>query len=421
MRRAVEWVFMVAAALVLSGALWRLFGGGSSVTNDGDSRIEVVLVIIYSAVAILAVAEFRRTVGILWRNPALVALLALACLSSLWSDSPDLVFRRTLGMGGATLFGVVLASRYSFDEQLKVLRWAFRIAAAGTLAVIMASPSRAHMPDGDMGIRGVFTHKNGLGAAMALAFLVEWYLRDASLSAKALKWLSLSAFAGLLVISNSMTSAVTLVATLGGVWMIRALCVRRGVPLSAVAVFAAIAVLAVTAIGIGPGDLMGVVGRSPDITGRTELWSGVVDAIQQKPLLGYGFSGFWRGATAGSDAIAGQLQWAPMYSHNGYLEISLSLGLVGLSLAILLLAVGFKRAWAACSSGDSPLDYWPLALLMFIAIHNLAECSIAWQNCLEWSACIATIAGCDPWVRTMFDPPEEIEDPLPDAAEELIA
>jgi O-antigen ligase len=156
------------------------------------------------------------------------------------------------------------------------------------------------------------------------------------------------------------------------------------------------------------------------MTGRLELWKAVVEAIGQKPILGFGFSGFWMGASAGSDTVQRQILWSPLYSHNGYLEIALSLGLVGLFLAILFLTQGFRRAWVRGHTGDSPHRFWPLALLLFVAIHNLGECSIAWQNSLEWSVCVATIVGCDPKLREAFESHEGVEDisnePIPECA-----
>lgn len=420
-RTVAERALVIFAALALSGALWRFFGDGTSAGIEGDSHIEVVLVFIYFLVAIFILIDFQHSLFIFQRNPALVALLILATLSPIWSESPDLVFRRTLGMGGAALFGVVLAKRYTFDEQLSILRWAFRIAAVGTVLIILVSPSRAMMPSGDVGLRGVFAHKNGLGSSMALAFLVEWHLEADSTMAKALKWLSLGVFAGLLVVSNSMSSIVTLFATLTGVWIIRELCFKRHVPFSALAITAVVGFTSMTVMGFSPGELMGFLGRSSDLTGRTELWSSVIDAIEQKPILGYGFSGFWRGATAGSDAIGGQLQWAPVYSHNGYLEISLSLGLVGLALAIAFLAKGFKRAWATTESGESRLHQWPLALMVFIAVHNLTECTIAWQNCLEWSVCVATIISSELWMLASAGTRDETEPVVSESVEPVIA
>ena len=419
MRNLIEKGVFVSIALILCGALWRLLSGGGDNALDGDPRTQVVLACVYSILAIYMVIEIRRSALSLYRNPALLGLLLVAAVSPIWSDSPDLVLRRVAALTGTTLFGVVLATRFSLEEQLRILRWAFRIAATATLALLLVSPSRAlAVPGSAEGLRGIFPHKNILGGAMALAFLVEWYIRDQQAIGKALRFLSLCAFGGLLLASDSMTSIVTLVVVLGGLWIVRVACARHGVPLSGVAVYGVVAGLAVTLAGLEPGDMLWLLGRSSDMTGRLELWKAVIEAIRQRPLLGFGFSGFWMGASPGSETVKRQILWTPLYSHNGYLEIALSLGFIGFVLAIILLAQGFKRAWAQGHADDSPQGYWPLALLMFVAIHNLGECSIAWQNSLEWAVCVATIVGCDPKLRALFESQEEIDDTSNEPASE---
>src|ERR1700733_12800775 len=101
-RSAIEKVIFVLAALILSGALWRLFstGGQSQSSTDGDPRTQILLAIVYVVVAILAALRWRDIVQSLSRNPALTGLLLLACVSPLWAESPDLVFRRALGLVG---------------------------------------------------------------------------------------------------------------------------------------------------------------------------------------------------------------------------------------------------------------------------------------------------------------------------------
>ena len=74
-----------------------------------------------------------------------------------------------------------------------------------------------------------------------------------------------------------------------------------------------------------------------------------------------------------------------------------------------MLATGLKPAWRQAKEGESYLDSWPLALFFFVAIDNVAECTIAWQNCLEWGVCVATIIGSDPRVRMAFEEREVAE------------
>lgn len=410
-RDVIEKGIFALAALILSGALWRLFSsaGQSQSSTDGDPRTQILLAIVYVVVGILASLRLRDIVQSLSRNPALTCLLLLACVSPLWAESPDLVFRRALGLVGASLFGVVLAAYYPFEEQLEILRWAFRLGATATLLLFIASPGRAlSAPGGGGGIRGVYPHKNILGAAMALAFLVEWYLREHQGWAKILRLLSLCTYGSLLVASDSMTSIVTVVAALGALWTFRTIYTRFQIPAWALGLFLVVGVGAAALMGIGAADVMGLLGRSSDLTGRTELWSTVFESILVKPLLGFGFSGFWKGASSSSDNVQGQIGWAPTYSHNGYLEITLSLGLVGLLLVIWLLVTLFKRSWRQAEEGDSALDSWPLAVFFFVVIHNITECTIAWQNCLEWSVCVATVIGCDPrWGAVLAEDDEE--------------
>jgi exopolysaccharide production protein ExoQ len=138
-----------------------------------------------------------------------------------------------------------------------------------------------------------------------------------------------------------------------------------------------------------------LLGRSSDLTGRTELWGFTLNMISKRPLLGFGLSGFWMGASEESLSVQSQLGWTPIYSHNGYLEILLSLGIVGLLLLLVVVGSGIKRVLARVHSNGSIQDMWPIAFFTFFLVHNLAECTILLQNCLEWSLCVATVISCD--------------------------
>jgi hypothetical protein len=52
-------------------------------------------------------------------------------------------------------------------------------------------------------------------------------------------------------------------------------------------------------------------------------------------------------------------------------------------------------------------DLWPLAFLVFFIVHNFAECTIVWQNCLEWALCVATVMASDPQVESISNSEEQ--------------
>jgi exopolysaccharide production protein ExoQ len=403
-RGLIQKLILCGAAFILSGAMWRFLsaGAGSDSGADGDSRTQLFLVVLYLAVAALALFEFRSTVWTIRRTPAILALLLLAVASSIWAETPDHVFRRAIALAGTCLFGIVLAASFSMLDQLKLLRWALRLAAVLSVAIIILGHG-VLMSTGGASARGVFNHKNRLGAAMALALLIEWYIPEETRFLKVIKTLSLTLFAALLLYSNSMTSVVTVALTFLILWAFSAIYRRYKLLVPVLFPLLLVAGLLLGAAGVSVGSLTGSMGRSSDLTGRTELWGSITSMILERPVLGYGFSGFWEGASSEASVVESNIGWSPSYSHNGYLEITLSLGFVGLLLFLWILRAGLRRALFYAENPQSSTDLWPLAFLVFFTIHNLAECTILWQNCLEWSLCVTTIMAADPLNRPALD------------------
>jgi exopolysaccharide production protein ExoQ len=402
-----EW-FLGIVAFVLTGALWRVLSTSTEGSLDGDSRTQIILALLYSAVLVLALRNSRLTAWVLLRTPALPALLLLACLSCLWAEHSELVVRRSISLVGTSLFGVVLAARLTFAQQLRLLRAVFRLGAVLSLAMLMVAPSHAMAADfGSGAARGIFTHKNLFGAAMALGILVEWHLPEYDSWSRFMKRASLCLYALLLVFSHSVTSIVTVAGTLVVLWLFEKLHNRYRLPLSVIFLLAGGLAVCALSFGIDAGSFTGLLGRSSDLTGRTELWKAVVSMILTRPLFGFGFSGFWGGASSESVTVENYIGWSPTYSHNGYLEIMLSLGLVGTFFFLMLLRAGVTRALRLAEAKASKQDLWPLAFFVFFILHNLAECTIVWQNCLEWSLCVATVIGSDAGLQAVLHESEE--------------
>jgi exopolysaccharide production protein ExoQ len=407
-------------AFILSGAMWRFLSAGTGEdATEGDTQIQIILVVLYLAVAVLALSEFRHTMESIRRTPAIVGLLLLALASPLWAEMPDLVFRRAMALAGTCLFGIVLAARFSFLEQLKMLRWVLRFAAVLSVTIVILGHG-VIASNGGESVRGVFNHKNRLGAAMALALLVEWYIPEQARWLKVIKSISLGLVASLLLYSNSMTSVVTVAVTLLIMWAFRTIYHRYKLLVPVLFPILLFAGLLFGAMGVSVGSLTESMGRSSDLTGRTELWGSIATMILDRPILGFGFSGFWEGASTEASVVENNIGWSPSYSHNGYLEITLSLGLVGLFLFLWILRTGLRRALLYAENPRSTLDLWPLAFLVLFTIHNFAECTILWQNCLEWSLCVTTIMACDPRNHADLDCAVADSDPTPIPAIECV-
>jgi exopolysaccharide production protein ExoQ len=402
-RRSIENGAMCFVALVLTGALMRFVASGAD-TADGDPRAQMFLLFCYLIVIAIALAHFRWTIAALRRNPAVVAISVLGFVSVFWAESPDIVLRRAIAIGGTTLFGVVIAIRLTFAEQLRLFRWTNRLIAALSLALMAVSPHSVIATVGEgWAIRGVFIHKNHAGAAMALGFLMEWYFKETSARAKLLRRISLFVFFVFLVAANSATSLVAVIATILVVSCFNFLHVRCKIPLQLI--FALVLIGSGTALALQDVALQAL-GRNTDLTGRTELWAFVFSMIAKRPLLGYGLSGFWMGASEETLDAQKFLGWNPIYAHNGYLEIALSLGIVGLLLVLFIIGTGLKRVLANPQMNQSAGNMWPIAFFVFVLVHNMGECTLLMQNSLEWSLCIATVIGADPLLLNAFSAAE---------------
>jgi O-antigen ligase len=109
------------------------------------------------------------------------------------------------------------------------------------------------------------------------------------------------------------------------------------------------------------------VGRDATLTGRTEIWAGLLPDLMRQPFLGYGFSGFWNAQRSLEHQIG--------EAHNGYLDVCLQLGFIGfLVMTVFLLSCIGKAARRL----RSDFDWGSLSLcfVMMMAIVNIAESAI---------------------------------------------
>jgi exopolysaccharide production protein ExoQ len=410
-RRLFELSVLGGAAIVMVGAFVYLFlGAQEGGLIEGSPMWRLVLGITYLAVTFVLLPWYREILLVLQRNWALVLLLVLAVLSSCWAQMPDLVLRKSVGLLGTTLFGMALAIRLSVQEQLRMLSWLFRIVAVFSLAYVVLLPSYGISSEGEW--MGVFGYKNAMGATMGLSFLVEWQLPATDRLSKALKMMAMLLYLILLLHSDSVTPLVALACTIILVTIYKYGALRLRIPLYAFCILIAL----LGAFVLANGDrVMGLLGRSATLTGRTEIWSFVIAFIPQRPILGYGYSGFWKGAASESFVINRYFGGTVQYSHNGYLEVLLTLGLVGLLLTLIFLGIGLKRAFYVSRQRPFGVELWPLAFLLYFALHNLGEVSILMQD-LEWAMCVSCIVGADLLLLACRDV-EEDDFPLPPVGE----
>jgi O-antigen ligase len=343
------------------------------------------------------VPYFRETFFVLRRNWSLAAVLLLAFASCLWAETPLFVVQRSIAVLGTSLFGIALALQLSLKEQLRLMSFLFRIMSVLSLLCVLFFPSYgiSHLAGSQGEWKGIFGYKNFLGSLMAVSILVEWHLPAETLYSKFSKWLAVLMSAVLLVFSNAVTPLLTLVGALLLIEIYKFAHQRLRIPLYAIGLAILLIIASgVTALLVDSGSVTDALGRSSNFSGRTQIWSLVLSYFSQRPVLGYGQSGFWYGASKGSFAVDQAMGVRIMYSHEGYLETLLNLGAIGFLFTLVFLGTGMKRAYSYSKRDRSSVNLWPLAFFFFFLLYNLGECTILIQD-LQWAFCVSVVVGTD--------------------------
>jgi hypothetical protein len=111
-----------------------------------------------------------------------------------------------------------------------------------------------------------------------------------------------------------------------------------------------------------------------DLTGRTNIWKKSLQALEEKPLLGYGFQVggaiFTHLKLSSTDYFLNDNATARFQLHNGYLSVAIGCGIPGLLLWLAVLLLPLKEALAL------PLSpYKALGIVMIVQCLTL--------NCVE--------------------------------------
>ena len=396
-----ERIFVVTVFFLGTGALLALFlhrtvspGVNAVDTVDfagGDPVTQMVWTVVYVVTAILALTQWRRITYLVMRDKLLLLLVGIAVISVLWSVEPGLTLRRGVTLAATTMFGAYVAARYTASELLRLLAWALGIAALLSLILALALPTYGMYvdPRGEAW-RGLYSNKNALGGNMALSALAFLCIAFAGHMRWWIAWGGVVLSTILLGLSESKTALVAFMVVLALCPLFIALRWRHilVVPFYVIAVLAYGIVVGLLLTNLD--DILFVLERDPTLTGRTELWSAVLEMIRQRPWLGYGFQAFWLGWRGESSHI---LLWMIVaegnYNYgaadNGYLELWLSLGFLGVSVYLFAFARTLFRAvrWARLTK-ETVEGLWPLMILTFILLYNLSESAILAHNNTLW-------------------------------------
>jgi exopolysaccharide production protein ExoQ len=242
---------------------------------------------------------------------------------------------------------------------------------------------------------GVTTNKNSLGVicmvcglGMLWSFIGAYEERKLPHRSRHLiaRGIILATAAGLIVKADSMTSLSCFV--MGGSVMVMATqkWVAERTSYMHALVGGAVALPLFAIFLDTAGSLVHALGRNTTLTGRLSIWTAVL-SVQTNPLLGTGYESFWLGSRL--QRVWDMTSTGIQEAHNGYIEVYLNLGWIGLILLCALIVTGYRHAYALYCR-DPHIGRLRLALLTAGVIYGLTEASFRMMSPI-WIAFLLVI------------------------------
>jgi exopolysaccharide production protein ExoQ len=385
------WIPSIWALVAFSRPIDLWFGDLEQRTMESGSLYDRTFLVIMLCIAVIIL--LRRKFN--WSkavkdNRWLIVLVGFMLISISWSSISFISFRRwTRELIAVIMAFALLSERNPQRALLSVLRRIGYILIPFSALLVKFYPSYGvafGRWDGARSWIGVATQKNGLArlCIIVAVFLVwtlirRWQHHDLPVvRSQTYAELLLLLLSFLLLMGPNRTLAYSATSTVTFVAAIVTLCAlywrkkrglaNRGFGLS-------IIVITIVAYGtmtpfmgkLSFINISSILNRDETLTGRADLiWKKLIPFAMDKPILGHGYGGFW--TTQMRDLTSS-------HAHNGYLDVILNIGFLGLILVSILLLSWCQRAQCVIAY-DFEWGVLFVCYLIMLAIFNIPESAI---------------------------------------------
>jgi exopolysaccharide production protein ExoQ len=386
------WIFIVGSRLPSQWLGLQVGSANQALENGNPLDRTIFFLLIVLAIGVLVVRGFNWG-GFFARNIFLVAFLFFALVSVLWSDFPFVSFKRWFrDLGNYLVILVVVSDPHPLEAARTLLRRFCYLLIPLSILLIRYFPYLARQYEvwtGNTQFVGAATSKNMLGAVCLISglfFFWDTVARWPDRKERRNKWIiRLNAVfilmtLWLLNLSSSATSKVCLL--IGSAVIVAAYSgvIRRHPALLKVSIPIIFCLYLTVAFGLGlSGQLAAQLGRDPTLTDRTIIWNTLL-SLHTNSLIGTGYESFWLGPRLQRIwEVVGGINEA----HNGYLDIYLNLGLIGVVFLVAFLIASYLTIWKkfAVSHALASLSLGVWTAMLF---YNVTE--VAFKGGLLWLA-----------------------------------
>jgi O-antigen ligase len=368
----------------------------------------IVEIILWVAAILLMTLElkweqgFQKFLRSCLSNWPVFIFVFLAILSLIWSIQLGASLMRVFVLICATLIGIYFGSMFPLQSIIRILSWLFVVICLGSLFFVSFLPSLGVMPVAiyKQAWEGIFWHRNYLGCFMAIGIAV--FLINILSSQKPFSYhfylnvtfLFVAAF--LLFKSKSATGIITAIFLLFVTLLIYGWTLfRQKLKTKHYIVISGVFLIGLLIVLLNLDFLFSLLGRNTSLTGRIPMWIYLFkNIINQRLLLGYGYGAIWHleGIRYG---IAINLNWPfeLMIGDNGFIDILVHLGVVGLMNVAGLMVLGIYFSVKHLLKNRTTISAIPLIFFCFVLIANITLSLILESESFTWMLAIAFVVS----------------------------
>lgn len=365
--------------------------------TPADRLVFTILIVVGLAVLI---RRGRRSLSVLANNWPILLYFFYCLLSVLWSDFPDIAFKRWIKATGEVVMILIVVTD---GQPIAALRRLFSrvgfVLMPVSVLLIKYYPYLGRIYNAWTGepentgaslnknMLGVTTLVLGLGTLWQVSLLWKKSDQPDRVRRLAAQCILLGFVIWLLINAHCATCGACFAFGAGLILATRLDTIRRRPAAVHALVLGALLVGGLAVLTGGDEGMIHAMGRNSNLTGRTEVWQRVI-SMAPNAVVGAGFESFWLGPRLDKLWHSGYA-FAINEAHNGYIEVYLELGWIGIVLILLILIHGYRSCIAAFRV-DPNSGSLMLAYVLTAPLYNITEAGFRMLH-PEWSFLLLAI------------------------------
>lgn len=356
--------------------------------HDESSSVRQILYFVLVLLALLGALLHKGFDRLIALPVPIIIVLAWFSLTTTWSTSPLASFQKLALTSLVTWLCFVTSDRVTNKNIILTARLLLvLLLVANYLAVILYPSVGVHdyASLAEHKWRGIMSHKNiaGITSAITVLFFVFYGEKDTIIPRYSVVFFSVI----FLYFSDSRTSMIGLVISLLiGLLFYRfsskttKLFAENGqiIKLSAYSLCALLC-MCVVLLTFNIDFLIQATSNPEFLSGRSQIWQPLLRSYAEHPVFGTGYGAFWNNFANSADYIThekGNFFTGATQGHNGYLDIAVQTGLLGLLISVAAIIVWPIYYLARLVSFDKNVCSLTLSMVILYIINNFTETSL---------------------------------------------